>query len=665
MKSIKTKLIIYFSILILVISVVFGFISLRTVSDVATEEAKTAVELLAYEGARLAESRIETQIATIEMLARRSEIQSMDWEIQQPALQGHLRQLQRVNFLALAVVYPDGIAYYQDGTTAELGDREYVRRAFEGEANVSDLLISRVTNQAVIMYATPIHKDGRIEGVLVGRRDGNVMSNITDDMGFGEMGYAYMINQDGTVIAHENRERVMEQWNPIEMVQDDPGLQSMAQQFHQILEEKSGVGGYQYQNNNLYVGYAPVEGTQWTLVITANEEEVLAAIPALQRQIILVASIILLVAIVLCYLIGNSITKPIISTIKHSEKIASLNITEDVPNTFIKRKDEIGSLALAFQTITDNLREFIKQIADTSQQVASSSEALTITSQQSAMAADEVAKTIEEIAKGAGEQAEDTEKGVAHISQIGELIEKEQKYIKDLNISTNEVTKLKDEGFEVLKDLVEKTNSNSQSAKEVYKIIVNTNESAEKIENASEMIRSIAEQTNLLALNAAIEAARAGEAGKGFAVVAEEIRKLAEQSNAFTEEIAGIIQELTDKTEDAVKTMEEMSKTVASQTESVATTNAKFQGIDNAIEKMKEVIVAINQSGETMENKKGEIIGVIQNLSAISQENAAGTEEASASVEEQTAAMEEIASSSEALAALADEMQKSIARFKY
>lgn len=203
------------------------------------------------------------------------------------------------------------------------------------------------------------------------------------------------------------------------------------------------------------------------------------------------------------------------------------------------------------------------------------------------------------------------------------------------------------------------------SAKELQEIIVNTNESAEKIESASQMIRNIAEQTNLLALNAAIEAARAGEAGRGFAVVAEEIRKLAEQSNAFTEEIATIIKELTDKTGHAVHTIQEVGKTAASQVESVELTNAKFKGIDGVIEKMKDIIIEINQSGQVMEEKKNEVIGIIENLSAISQENAAGTEEASASVEEQTASMEEITNASDRLAKLAEEMQESIAKFKY
>ena len=215
-----------------------------------------------------------------------------------------------------------------------------------------------------------------------------------------------------------------------------------------------------------------------------------------------------------------------------------------------------------------------------------------------------------------------------------------------------------------MNDLVEKTEASNKSSKEIYNVVLNTSNSAKKIENASQMIRSIAEQTNLLALNAAIEAARAGEAGRGFAVVADEIRKLAEDSNKFTKEIEEIVAELIDKTNSAVTTMKEAAALTAAQTEGVEVTKNKFEGIAGAIEKTREALDMLNKTGEAMNRKKDEIIDIIQSLSALSEENAAGTEQASASVEEQTSSMVEIAGASEELAKLAEEMQKSISKFK-
>ncbi|MDZ7835737.1 MAG: methyl-accepting chemotaxis protein [Alkalibacterium sp.] len=122
---------------------------------------------------------------------------------------------------------------------------------------------------------------------------------------------------------------------------------------------------------------------------------------------------------------------------------------------------------------------------------------------------------------------------------------------------------------------------------------MDTNASAQKIGNASNMIKNIAEQTNLLALNAAIEAARAGDAGKGFAVVAEEIRKLADQSNGFTEEISEIVTDLNANTSQAVETMKEVAIVSELQSDKVSQTDNKFKGISKAIEDMNSVIDSI------------------------------------------------------------------------
>ena len=390
-----------------------------------------------------------------------------------------------------------------------------------------------------------------------------------------------------------------------------------------------------------------------------------------------IANIILVNGAILLAIIGftlfvviyfmNHLIKPIKSLANEIQLISAYDLSSTGLHSnknLLKKKDEIGHIATATLRMHENLVELIGGIAENAQHLSSSSEELTATSEQSTLSSEEIAKTIQEIAEGATEQATQTTDGAHEIDTLGQLINAEKTMISQLRVSSNDVDKLKDEGFIVLEALQQTTENNTNASNDVARIITETSESVGSIEVASTMIKSIADQTNLLALNAAIEAARAGEAGRGFAVVADEIRKLAEQSNRFADEISDIIMTLTDKTSIAVKTMDTSKAINKLQLESLAQTQNKFKGIADAIEHVKTIIEALNHSSDQMLQKKGQIIVIVEQLSAISEENAASTEEATAAVVEQTTAMEQIARASESLARLAEYMQQSIHRFK-
>lgn len=367
---------------------------------------------------------------------------------------------------------------------------------------------------------------------------------------------------------------------------------------------------------------------------------------------------------IVLYRMSNSVVKTIDKLKEKLGFIASRDLSNPIPKDLMDQNNELGEISEAINKTQNAMKNVIQNILNMSGQVAAASQQLTATSEETAAAANEVAVVIEDIANGASEQAKDIEQGNFSILELGNLIRDNRNMMKELNTSVEKVNSLKDEGLEILKDLVEKMDVSSNLAGQTQEAIQNTYESTEKIANYSEMIESISEQINLLSLNAAIEAARAGELGRGFAVVAEEIRKLAEESNKFTGEIINLINELTVQTRNSVNIMKESRQIVFSQAESVNTTDDKFRGIAEAIEIMRDITHKVSNSSDEMEQKKESIISIIENLSAISEENAAETQEASASVEEQTASMEEIANSSEELAKIAEDLDAQLRVFK-
>ncbi|GFN31405.1 methyl-accepting chemotaxis protein [Paenibacillus xylaniclasticus] len=512
--------------------------------------------------------------------------------------------------------------------------------------------------QLVIYAARAILDDNKqLRGVLSIDIDLTSLTDVMKTNKIGETGYIVLADRLGNIIAHPKDDSLL-----------FSNISALGIKEFEDVEKLPKVPFKTTLNGQNYISSVNPSSNQelgLNYIVIVEESEFTKSASEIEKFILFTTVIVIIVSIIIAYFISSRISKPIKFVSSHLKQLGNGDFTPVIPEKYLRHKGEVGDIMRDTSNMQTNLTKLIASISDASKVVSVSSNELMETSEQSVIAADEVSRAIAEISKSAGEQAVDTEQGAMHMNELGNLITKDRYYIANLNQSANEVDAIKLEVIDILKDLVEKTESSYAEAKEVSDVIINTNESASKIEMASQMIKGIAEQTNLLALNASIEAARAGEYGKGFAVVAYEIRKLAEQSNKFTQEISEIIHDLTGKTEFAVEKIHEVGRIVQLQTESVNNTNSRVDRIAEAIDKMKQAITHINNSSNEMESKKNEIIQIIDSLAASTEENAAGTEEASASVEEQTASMEEISTASKRLAKLAHDMQESIDQFKY
>ncbi|MFQ3550170.1 MAG: methyl-accepting chemotaxis protein, partial [Armatimonadota bacterium] len=317
---------------------------------------------------------------------------------------------------------------------------------------------------------------------------------------------------------------------------------------------------------------------------------------------------------------------------------------------------KVAASSQTLSAITEEVSKGSQQIAETSNQVAQGSQDQARTVEASSAAMEQLGRAIQEVSKGAQSQATTVDETVTLVQQISAAIDQVASSAQDAARTSHEVSEVADSGGKQVADAVGSMSKIKEATDAVADMVRQLGDQSQQIGAIVETIDDIAEQTNLLALNAAIEAARAGEHGKGFAVVADEVRKLAERSSKATGEIAELIQNIQQMTEQAVSAMERGSHEVEEGTALGNEAGEALQKIQTAIRGVVKQVEEVSAAAQQMTASSNEVIKAIENVSAITEESTAATEEMAASSTEVGQQIEQVAAVSEENAAAAREV---------
>ncbi len=377
-----------------------------------------------------------------------------------------------------------------------------------------------------------------------------------------------------------------------------------------------------------------------------------------------IAVIFLIIAIPLAMIIERKISGAMLSLQKSILGLADGDLNVEIEDRTYNRKDEIGIIAESTVQLRDKLKQIIGDAKQMSEEVTSSGDELSGSASQAADASGQVSSAVEEISKGAISQAESIQTAATNTADMGNDIDGITSSIDELSKQARDMQDSCENAMAALNKLIEQNAGVVESVGVIDRQIRATNEAVEKIAEASNVITAISEQTNLLSLNASIEAARAGEAGKGFAVVATEIGSLAAQSGDAAVNIGQIVSDLVTESQKSVQRLGDLNKEFEAQNEQLDSTRKDMENMAVGVQAVSDSSTDITSRVDNLNNAKNAVVSVIDDLSAISEENAASTQETNASMQELNATFEVINHSAADLHQLAEKLHQEMEFFK-
>lgn len=489
----------------------------------------------------------------------------------------------------------------------------------------------------------------------------DVLTKLVGDVGIEgiKSSYAYVVAADGTMLYHPTESKIGQ---PVENA-------VVSGIVNDIKAGKKNIGSevvaYEFKGVIKYAAYYVDAGSNFILVISADEDEVMKPITFVTKVSVVAAAIIVIAASALGYIFVSSLINPVIQITDVINKLAEMDFTDnEIQQKLNRRKDETGEMSRAIAILHEQLISVVSGLKTQSNNLLEASDSLNVNASETATTVEQVEKAVSDISAGASNQADETQKATENVILIGNMVGDTSSEVENLIVNATQMKASSDEATATLLKL-EQINKNAKEAIDIiYDQTNTTNESALKIREATTLITSIAEETNLLSLNASIEAARAGEQGRGFAVVASQIQKLAEQSNESAHQIENITDSLISDSEKAVRTMGEVKEIMNEQSEHVNKTDEIFTQVKNGIDHSIDGVNRIAEKTRQMDEARVNVVDVVQNLTAIAQENAASTEETSSSVTEVSSIVYNISENASKLKSVADELEQNMNIFK-
>lgn len=505
-----------------------------------------------------------------------------------------------------------------------------------------------------VMLDNELETDG--DDVLSGEHLASILAGVQVE-GV-ESSYIYVVSGDGTMLYHPTADKI---GKPVE----NKAVSDAVAKIGKGEKVENEVVKYEFKGADKYAVLYVNDTQDFIMVVTADYDDVFSSIRNVEGRIGIIIVLELLIVATVGSAFAHIIIKPMNEVSDLTVKVGDMDLTPNEMQTRLaNRKDEIGRMGRSLDYLTQSLKGVVENIKEKSAQVMDAANVLDSDASETSTTMEQVEQAVNDIAEGATTQAGETQRAEEQVIEMGNMVQETSDEVEKLLAFAQDMHDCTTQASQILKAL-EQVNARAEENIDIIAEQTNTtNEAAMKISEATHLITSIAEETNLLALNASIEAARAGEQGKGFGVVASEIQKLAEQTNESAAHIEEIVQELLQDAEKAVETMYGVKEIMHTQSDHVEQTQSAFEQVQSGVQESIEGINRISGHTTRLNDARENVVGIVRNLTAIAEANAAGTEQTSASTTEVGAIMEDISGKSTAMRQAAQELDEGMNIFK-
>ena len=662
-KGIGGKLVVAIIALVFVTCGTLGLSTWINSTKAMNEQVESNLVSRAEDVSQYIEEHFQLTLVEVEAIAEQEAVRSMDFETQKQYLSKRLAN--NKNYLGFGIIKADGIAHYLDDTTAELGDRDYVKEGFTGKSVMSEITISRVTGEPVILIVSPIDTATGEKALLLARMDGYYLSNIVEDIKVGNSGYAFMLDAKGTIIGHNKHSYVKEQNNPIEEAEEKGVMTGRALAAKEMIANKSGYFAFKSEDagTNL-MGYHTLDNG-WKMGVIALENEMFSGLSKLKTNFIVTTIIVSLLGLFISFVISRSVSRPLRHMLRISEGLSEGDFTQEIPEKYLKRIDEMGTMSRALDRMTDNMREMIAKVSHEATTVNEASCDLMGDVTAVTKHSKQIAGAINEVDRGAQSQTVMAEESASAMEQMALGIQNVAEVASTIASNTDFISQKISESNNAVQQSIHRMNEIQQGTTTELMIIHKLEKESEEISLISNMITDISDQTNLLALNASIEAARAGDAGKGFAVVAEEVRKLSEQTAESATKINVLIERVQAYTLEVVKAAESGEENVERGLASIEAVGERFEEMVQAVVEIAGQVEEMNASAEQMSANTEEVSASMEEMAATAHAASDYVHEVTEATTEQIKTVTTMNDQTEKLSEMAKRLYGAIQKFKY